>query len=1264
MFNKKIKKLIRDPKLFIVDLVKKQEKKLGTLKKINLDCGYKFTVISAVFNAERYLDDFFKSIVSQKLNFKKHIKIILVDDGSLDNSAKKIKEWSRRYPNNISYIYKENGGQASARNLGLTKVDTEWVGFIDPDDFINNEYFSCVSSYIDKNKDIDVVSCKMIVYKEESKSYADTQPLRFCFEKAETLRNCNDLEDLVQLSASSAIFKTDVIKTNNVSFNHDIKPNFEDGKFVIDYLSYCSGKIIFLNKPNYYYRVRGDNSSTTNTQWEKEEKYSNVLEFGILDMLHKYYTQNEGKVPRFAQRTALYFLVQYFSRIINNEPAINFLSVNQKETFLKLLDKIFYYIDDAEILKFNLLGTWFYHKIGMQALFKAGTGYNFQIAYIKNFDNYKNEIQVSYYSHEIELEQIKVNNIQTLPSHVKTIKHEFLGRYFYERILWIKFENLSQNITIELNKSTEISVIGQSFKGKVAFSKIKEIFLKKSPTKNEDKNTWLFIDSENRADDNAEHLYRYLSNCHKNINSYFVLNRSSKDWNRLEKEGFNLVAFGSSEFKRIYDKAGVLLSSHIDKCFTQYNGRYSLTNKKFIFLQHGVTKDNISSWLNNTSRIDGILTSTLKEYESLANNDSPYNFDSRNILLTGMPRYDNLFSLKNGESSSNVLIMPTWRRDLVGKTLKNTSSRSYNNELVNSQYFIKWQEVLSSAELKDIHENNNVSISFMPHPNLLPYLKEFSIPSYIEIIKCDEVSVQKLLANTKILVTDYSSVAFDVALVGGKCVYYQFDEEEVFSGAHTYSRGYYNYHTDGFGPVVYNEKSLFEEIKKSLCNINVNSDFKAKETFAFIDDKNCERAYKDILTIINPSESNSFNCEISYDYAQMAYKSNNWELSLQRWNQILSGSEEFHHAMAKQKIISSLLKLNKLNEAIVLSERFYEAELMITHDNVKLNFSKIYIATKQWDKAESYLTSINVITTEVLIMLMQCFAETFNLVKLNSLLYVSGASQSNSYNSIFKAWGYYCNKQWNELIFELEGNLDNFSQNEMVEYKPHLLLARAYQEITDFDCANNYLQMHESFDKGNIQLRFQIASLASAKQQWSKVVAQLDATNLSVADYPLDFLVIYLKALRQQNKSNEALTIVNKFDNISLNDTLTVEIAEIYFALKNWNSSAEHWMKLKDFDDNAHYKLAIIYRNLGMIKEGRSLLLAQGLREPQTLDEWVLKAELAELSNDWADANHCWSSILRYHSDVVSNHYWERLSNSKLLSEFNLLTGSLTKFRN
>ncbi|EGG1814018.1 glycosyltransferase family 2 protein, partial [Campylobacter coli] len=133
-----------------------------------------YAIISAVYNVEKYLDDYFKSIINQRLDFKKNIFMILVDDGSIDNSANIIKKYQKKYPKNIVYLYKENGGQASARNLGLKYIQennykTPWVTFTDPDDFLDRNYFYEVDKFLSTHQDDDIcmIGCNVIFYYEK-----------------------------------------------------------------------------------------------------------------------------------------------------------------------------------------------------------------------------------------------------------------------------------------------------------------------------------------------------------------------------------------------------------------------------------------------------------------------------------------------------------------------------------------------------------------------------------------------------------------------------------------------------------------------------------------------------------------------------------------------------------------------------------------------------------------------------------------------------------------------------------------------------------------------------------------------------------------------------------------------------------------------------------------------------------------------------------------------------------------------------------------
>lgn len=217
---KKAKEIL--PEKAVLDIQKKRlEGGIAIGHKLNSYEGKRtYSVISAVYNVGKYLDDYFQTLTSQTMSSKK-MKLIMVDDGSTDNSAEIIRKWQQRFPELIEYIRKENGGQASARNVGLEHAASDWVTFIDPDDFISASYFEEVDKTISKYPDIRFVTCRIIFYNETKGEYFDRHPLRGEFKDDISLFNTNDDFMPITLSASKSFFRTkDIEREPSISRRH------------------------------------------------------------------------------------------------------------------------------------------------------------------------------------------------------------------------------------------------------------------------------------------------------------------------------------------------------------------------------------------------------------------------------------------------------------------------------------------------------------------------------------------------------------------------------------------------------------------------------------------------------------------------------------------------------------------------------------------------------------------------------------------------------------------------------------------------------------------------------------------------------------------------------------------------------------------------------------------------------------------------------------------------------------------------------------
>lgn len=359
------------------------------------------------------------------------------------------------------------------------------------------------------------------------------------------------------------------------------------------------------------------------------------------------------------------------------------------------------------------------------------------------------------------------------------------------------------------------------------------------------------MDRDNKADDNAEHFYRYLMSIGQTQNVYFLLCPQSPDWSRLKAEGFHLIEFNSREHHAALLNAELLISSHADLALLWPLPREeieNLVNYRFVFLQHGVIYNDLSRWLN-TLDIACFVTSTPKERQSIAGLCSNYRLSEKEVVLTGLARHDALWKRKR--SAKTILIAPTWRRYLLTER-EGQPKREPIDNFGASSYATHWKSVLHSSVLHEIATKHNLQIIFYPHPEMAVYLDEFKVPEQVEVknplLEAD--SIQKLFAQSALLITDYSSIALEIAYLEKPVIYFQFDIDQFYAGGHVIRGGYLDSIKDGFGPVCTTEFELLTQLE-SILSGHVGPKFrnKSRATFPYKDGKCCERIYHAIQAL-------------------------------------------------------------------------------------------------------------------------------------------------------------------------------------------------------------------------------------------------------------------------------------------------------------------------------------------------------------------------------------------------------------------------------
>ncbi|RNL40416.1 CDP-glycerol glycerophosphotransferase family protein [Paraeggerthella hongkongensis] len=810
-----------------------------------------YAVVSAIYNVAPYLNDFFNSLMSQTIN-PTALRIIAVDDGSTDSSPDVVRSWQEKHPGRIEYVRKENGGQASARNLGMSMTnDFEWVTFIDPDDFVSHDYFEQVDKATRTHENLKMISCKLVFYQEKTQRLQDSHPLDYRFGKEARFYNVQDDNHPMQLSMSTAFFKTNEIRKTGIRVSEIIRPSFEDAHFVNRYLlSLDCGTLAFCPEPKYYYRKRSVGTSTLDGSWSTSDKLLIETKYGVLDLL-KYAQDTKKYVPRYIQDTVLYHLTWYFKWFVGHkERSEHFINNGSAREFHLLLKQIFSYIaeDSVDRIQGSLLR--FEWKKAILEKYKSVPS-SHHTAYVELVRPSCKTILVRTSDPKIEL---FAGGERLSPIETKRCNVDFLGETLLQTFhSWYRYDDTTRDSRLSYHaaahKPMKLTVRAKQYPDSVEISTLVNTFTANWSHYPQD-GSWIIMDRDTQADDNAEHFYRYMMRKHPEQKCYFTLRKTSTDWSRLEKEGFLLLDFGSKDHENALKRCSKIVSSHADGFVHSYFKDNFHQSKDFIFLQHGITKDDISPWINGKP-ISIFCTATRQERLSICGDGSPYSLAPRQTVLTGFPRHDEL--LKQAYTRQDtILIMPTWRRSLAGDTNGKGNIREIHSEFANSEYKTVWESFLNSEKLKAISDETSTRIVFYPHANFAPYLENgfFTLPSYVEIASNTAGdSIQDLFGRAKVAITDYSSIAFDVAYLKKTCLYYQFDKEDFFSGMQAYAKGYFDYERDGFGPVAYTEADLLSELEAlASCDFQPQEPYKSRieNTFPFRDGRCCERVYEAI----------------------------------------------------------------------------------------------------------------------------------------------------------------------------------------------------------------------------------------------------------------------------------------------------------------------------------------------------------------------------------------------------------------------------------
>lgn len=345
-------------------------------------------------------------------------------------------------------------------------------------------------------------------------------------------------------------------------------------------------------------------------------------------------------------------------------------------------------------------------------------------------------------------------------------------------------------------------------------------------------NIWLVGEVPYKAQDNGYQFFRHVREQHPERRAYYVIDADSPDRPKVAALG-NVVDRYSRRHMLYSLLASRLVGSHHAEYLFASRDRAVMraTRGVRIFLQHGVTAS------KNVTLNYGRQTSFEKPTEQFVAVSElekkiimeDYGYRDHQVPVTGFARFDQLFA-GDVAKRRTVLVMPTWRDYLQRE-----------DRLLESDYFANWHGFLTHPRLQALLREHDMEIEFVLHPNMRMFAHHFQVPQ-VRLIPQGEADVQHLIKSSSVLITDFSSVAWDFSFLQRPVLYFQFDQQSLVGGR----APHIDPHELLPGPISTRPDALLDDLAQVFADESRMAPAywdRAKTFIAHRDQNNCARIY-------------------------------------------------------------------------------------------------------------------------------------------------------------------------------------------------------------------------------------------------------------------------------------------------------------------------------------------------------------------------------------------------------------------------------------
>ncbi|GHU89107.1 minor teichoic acid biosynthesis protein GgaB [Clostridia bacterium] len=842
---------------------------------------FDISVIIPVYNCEDYIGAAIDSVVKQTYGFDK-IQLILVDNNSTDNSVAICRETQKEFPNNVLLLKQDKQGVSATRNLGIEHIEGEYTCFLDGDDMLPSDFIEKCAAFMELHRDeVDFVLTPIHRFDSRVEVYYLSRRLT-----TTEVVDLTEKPEIFTMLCTCGMYLSEAVRR----YRFDEELNVGEDALFVNKLILKKMKVGVVRETHYNYRKRIDGSSAIDNI-EDDPKSFDRFERLYLALFEVARAQKKS-VPQYVQHLVANSLNWHNARKmppkILEKVDFDKLRIILKQLLRGIDDKI---IATQPYLKRTLKIYFLMLKHGFQ-LFYSGAfhigsakftlentpltlcvaeekrgvvrfgGYyclpeyeHTRLVVLVNGKQFECEERISLQHEQYYLNELVQPNMGfdvEVPFEGECVigfylenksgvlfpvsinygascrltsnKHSF---FLGDNTIVTRTEKPNQLLAREFSVPTLRYMRDFEFDSYAkTFSRYLNLFIENFQ-QYRNRRIWVFIDRPDSAGDNAEALFRYAVKQKDGIEKFFIVRDNSTDYRRLKLVG-NVVDYNSDAAWVLMFFAEKFISSHTYQDFPEWSTDMALRplmRADNVFLQHGVIGHDISTWINKHSRrIDTFVTSNQMEFDDVTGGH--YEFPKEVVKVTGLPRYD----LLKSNPKKLIILAPSWRNSLNGINIAGTD------------YFECYNNLITDDKLLETLRNSGYKLCLKLHPKAAAQIYQFMLVDDV-VADGSSKTYAEIFETGALLITDFSSVAFDFAYLDKPVLYYQKIPDH-------FEPNFFDYGTMGFGEVIFEQRALVDKIVeyiKNDCVIKDEYKNRAKTFFKFRDTDNSKRVYDELI---------------------------------------------------------------------------------------------------------------------------------------------------------------------------------------------------------------------------------------------------------------------------------------------------------------------------------------------------------------------------------------------------------------------------------